>query len=338
MSQNHRHFSFLTAITISLSLTSLTASCTLTEFPEFPEVPITNPASTGVLSSDYSPMDQNWSAAEQAILAEHNQVRQNPQSYIPLMEAWLDSFTNESIVKNGVSPGVDLITKEGKAAVLEAIEYLRQQPPVGPLQPSIGLANSAADHLEDQSQTGKTGHDGSDGSDPATRMKRYGLPFFSGENIAYGPTTAQQVVMQLIIDDDVPDRGHRTNIFTPEFKVAGVACGSHLTFRTMCVINYAQGYLEDPNTQVSDLVFKVSNQSDFDITEIYLTSVSESDWENRWSQPLGNNYTGTYSHSALIRGNSQVCEFNIRAVMATGEEKVANNINLCEEVYTLSVP
>ncbi len=349
MSQHHRHFSFLTVITISLGLASLTSSCTLTEFPELPPINSSprevlgndpsNPNATQGENANTSAMANNWSIAEQAILEEHNKVRQNPQSYIPLMEAWLDDFANETIVKNGVSSGVDLITQEGKAAVVEAIEYLRQQPPVGPLQPSLGLAKSAADHVRDQGETGKTGHDGSDGSDPQTRMKRYGFPSFSGENIAYGPTTAQQVVMQLIIDDGVPDRGHRISIFKPEFNVAGVACGPHLTFRTICVINYAQGYLEGPNAEVSDVVFKISNQSGSDITEVYLTPASEGNWGDNWlSQPLGNRYIGTYSRSAFVEGNSQVCEFNIRAVIATGQEKVANDVNLCQEVYTLSVP
>ena len=349
MSQRHRHFSFFTLTTISLTLAALTSGCTLTEFPELPGINSSstegiknnssNPNTTEGRNISHTPMTENWSAAEQAILEEHNKVRQDPQSYIPLMEAWLDDFTKDNIVRNGVAPGVDLITQEGKAAVREAIAYLRKQPPVGPLQSSSGLAKSATDHVKDQGKTGQTGHNGSDGSDPQGRMKRYGLPSLSGENIAYGPTTAQQVVMQLIIDDGVPDRGHRVNIFKPEFNVAGVACGPHTTFRTICVINYAQGYIEDPNAQISDVVFKISNQSGFEVTEVYLTPTSEQSWGDNWlQQPLGDRYIGTYSRSAFIRGNSQVCQFNIRAVIATGQEKVANDVNLCQEVYTLSVP
>jgi uncharacterized protein YkwD len=141
-----------------------------------------------------------------------------------------------------LSSRVFLQTQEGTAAVDEAILFVRRTRPVPTLQFSAALTLAARDLVRDQGVRGTTGHYSSDGRNSFQRMERYGkLHQTAGENIAYGSDTAQAVVRDLIVDDGVRDRGHRTNIFKPRFRLVGVACGYHRQYRVMCDINYAGG-------------------------------------------------------------------------------------------------
>jgi len=78
------------------------------------------------------------------------------------------------------------------------------------------LEKAALDHTADLSKNNLTGHDGSDGSTTRDRIERYCQWFGRmGENICLGASMARDIVIQLVVDDGVPDRGHRKNICNP---------------------------------------------------------------------------------------------------------------------------
>jgi uncharacterized protein YkwD len=189
-----------------------------------------------------APYRPTWDRLALDIHHETNLVRRNPAAYARHLEALLPRFEGKVLQRPG---RLMLRTEEGPAAVREAIAALRAQKPLPALRWSKGLAGAAADHVRDQGPIGGLEHRGTDGSNPARRAERRGRWVAAiAENIAYGDNPARQVVVQLVVDDGVPDRGHRHNILDPRWRVEGVACGPHRDYRQICVMDYAVRYEE----------------------------------------------------------------------------------------------
>jgi len=177
----------------------------------------------------------------QQMLTETNLARTAPQRYAGYIRDLRRQFQG----KNYRLPGstTQVMTSEGVPALDEAIRYLQRQPPLPALAWSQGLAEAAADLADDQGQSGGLGHTGRESGGMRERIERHGdWQSRIAENIGYGPDTARLMVMQLIIDDGVPGRGHRKNIFGLPFKVAGAACGPHPRYQSMCVMDFAAGF------------------------------------------------------------------------------------------------
>lgn len=169
------------------------------------------------------------------VMEEMNRLRTDPRAYVAVLEDYRGQFRGDQVIRPG---RVTIQTREGVAAVDEAIRFLRRQPPLPPLRRDAVLEAAARDHVADQGPTGLIGHHGSDGRDFASRVARRRGDPYGGENISYGYDTAREVVIQLLVDDNVRDRGHRVNLFGADYVRAGVGCGPHARFSYMCVIDY----------------------------------------------------------------------------------------------------
>lgn len=182
------------------------------------------------------------SALEREVVSELNLARTRPDAYVAILREYRKLIRGNYLERPGQ---VTVVLNEGAKAVDEAIAFLERQKPIGPLSLSKGLSLAAADHARDQGKTGQTGHSGSDRSTMDARIKRYGAwQKTAGENIAYGPETARDIVIQLIVDDGVSSRGHRANIFNATFAVVGVATSPHPKYGVVCVQDFAGGYEE----------------------------------------------------------------------------------------------
>jgi uncharacterized protein YkwD len=141
-------------------------------------------------------------------------------------------------------PGqIRIKSQEGIRALDECIKVLRKTSPRPLLNPSQGLSKAAAELMKDQQKYGGIGHISRKGFNPQRRIEKYGeWNICSSEDITYGSSEARQIVISLLIDDGVPNRGHRENILNPCSRFVGVAKGGHPTYESVCVIDYAGEY------------------------------------------------------------------------------------------------
>jgi len=185
----------------------------------------------------------NYARIEHEVLVELNRARTDPHAYASVVSALVPSYDG-TLLRRASWP-VPQRTLEGAAAAREAGRVLGVQPAVAALTMSDGLSAAARELARDQAVSGGTGHTGSDGSTTRQRLERHGSwQQTYAENVAYGSyTLGQDVIVDLIIDDGVPDRGHRANIYNGAMRVAGVACGPHPKYGAMCVIVEAGGFV-----------------------------------------------------------------------------------------------
>jgi len=156
---------------------------------------------------------------DDAVLAELNYARAHPAQYALELRRDADASGD-------------------REALEEAIDFLERQQPLPPLEGDPRITVAAREHSRAQAASGSVGH-GVAGS-LGRRLRDNGVwAGLSAENISYGNDTATGVIRQLIIDSGVPGRGHRRNIFSASYQLAGVACGPHPTYDVMCVIDFA---------------------------------------------------------------------------------------------------
>lgn len=183
-----------------------------------------------------------YSPLEVGLLTDLNQLRANPAAWANVLKA-----------ERPWSPGKVrvILGDDTAAATLEAVRDLEEA--IGALESvhgslprveiSPGLSRAAADHVRDTGSRGLTSHIGADGSSLRQRIERYGT--WTGEiaeNIVYSTAGPRELLFQQLVDFGVTNRGHRLTLLNPAWHYAGIACGPHTVYRTMCVLDFASNY------------------------------------------------------------------------------------------------
>lgn len=231
-----------TALIVTLSVL---AGCTTA--PNHPSEGVTAPAMAEAPELIAVP-DLN----DPGLISEINLMRRDPKAYADKLEAVAQSFRDGNSCR-GVGEacvlalqGEHLHTikdiKGYRASLSEAAAHLRSYTPLPALREAPILAAASYDHAQDLSD-GRTddAHKGKDGSWPRDRMERRGVVQGKiAENIMFGFNSAFAIVTGWLIDHGVSERGHRKNLLDPALRYVGSACGTHSTYRKVCVTSFAQ--------------------------------------------------------------------------------------------------
>ena len=180
------------------------------------------------------------SKVENQVLKEINYVRRNPKKYIKFLKK-LKKGMRGKVLK--LPNGERWQMTEGKSAINEAIRDLKRASRLKEVKYSNGLSEVANIQLKDLKKNINLKHRGKDGSTLATRLSRVGrVGNSAAENISYYSKDAQTIVLTMIIDDGVRNRGHRKNILSKKFTKIGIAHGKGKSKVSVCVLVFADRF------------------------------------------------------------------------------------------------
>lgn len=116
---------------------------------------------------------------------------------------------------------------------------LKKMSPTHAHIPHKPLAEAAKFHAEDMGKAGNVGHTSTDGTSFGDRLKKYVKMSGMAENCSYGKEKPIDILMQLLIDEGVANKGHRISILSPNYHSIGVSIKPHKTYRFNAVQDFS---------------------------------------------------------------------------------------------------
>ena len=151
--------------------------------------------------------------SEMEMVNEINMMRANPKGYV--------KYINEYVADQRANNGFPV----SQAVVDELIAELNNLGPLSQLKPKECVYIAAKKHGQDILHMGRTDHIGSDGAWPWDRVRRECPDLSDGnENLVGGPSSVRESVVILLIDEGIPNRGHRKTLLRSDWVY--VACYS----------------------------------------------------------------------------------------------------------------
>ena len=155
------------------------------------------------------------------ILDTLNDIRTNPSKYAERVQVlYLDHINDK-----GINMRTKIMTNEGKVPYADAKRFLTSQKPISKCELDDGLTAAAYLHSVYCAAIGEQTHTSKDGGGPMDRIKDFGMMLqgMCAENVlSKSQIDAEEWILDFIIDDGCPSRGHRKNIFNPQVSKIGL--------------------------------------------------------------------------------------------------------------------
>ena len=146
-------------------------------------------------------------------------------------ETFLETYVTENATENS----------RDLKSLYRDLEQVSGHPP---LIPEEDLTVIAREHATASGRSGHVGH----GNFNRLFKPLMGNPYLQvGENCSYGYERAIDIVITLLIDEGVKDRGHRRNILNERFNSVGVSIRPHRRYRVNCVTDFGLRFRSDLN-------------------------------------------------------------------------------------------
>ena len=156
--------------------------------------------------------------SEKKVVELINQARTNPQLF--LNEVALPYIKKKDLSRNRYAKSL--------------IHELERLDSMKPLTFDSSLQKMSEDFAEEAGKKGWVGHKRTE-----KRFEEYASEVeITAENLQYGYDEPLDIVMDLLIDIDIPNLGHRKNILAPIFSIIGVAINNHKDYEYLTVMSF----------------------------------------------------------------------------------------------------
>lgn len=163
---------------------------------------------------------QSFTSKDSAMVAEINSLRANPQSYISLVQEYVK--LRQALLKNN-----PLLLKEETIAANELIKLLKTLSSLSILIMNKDMFNITKKHVNYLNSINIISHVDGEGKHSYDRFKDFNFNNVS-ENVGcinkinYNKNNFKIILIELLIDTNSKNRGHRNNLLNPNNKFISV--------------------------------------------------------------------------------------------------------------------